>query len=82
LGLLDVPNDVQNNIRSIAAGNGFTCTMSVYEGNEFVNENTTHRGIHCWGDNSKGQALSPKVMCLNYHTTAINVDERFCPVVN
>lgn len=82
LGLLDVPDGVQNNIRSIAPGNGFTCTMSVYEGNEFVNENTTHRGIHCWGDNSKGQALSPKVMCLNYHTTAINVDERFCPVVN
>ena len=82
LGLLDVPNDVQNNIRSIAAGNGFTCTMSVYEGNEFVNENTTHRGVHCWGKNDVKQAVSPKVMCLNYHKTALNVDDRYCPVVN
>lgn len=80
-GLLDVPSGVQNNIRSVAAGNGFTCTMSVYDGNEFVG-NTTHNGFHCWGRNDKGQAVSPKVMCLNYHKTAVNPDERFCPKID
>ena len=79
--LLDVPQDAQSNIRSIAAGNGFTCTMSIYQGYEFV-ENTTHKGFHCWGNNDVGQAISPKVMCLNYHKTAVNRDERFCPKVN
>jgi hypothetical protein len=80
-GLLDVPIDVQSNIRSIAAGNGFTCTMSVYDGYEFV-ESTTHRGFHCWGNNDEGQAVSPKVMCLNYHNSIENIDERYCPKVN
>ncbi|MGR6870762.1 RCC1 domain-containing protein [Pseudomonas sp. HK3] len=79
--LLDVPQDVQNNIRSIAAGNGFTCTMSLYEGEAFVKQ-TTHKGFHCWGNNQQGQAVSPKVMCLNYHKTAVSTDDRYCPKVN
>ena len=79
--LLNVPAQVQDNIRSIAAGNGFSCAMSVYEGFEFL-ENTTHRGFHCWGKNDQGQALSPKVMCLNYHASSENVDDRFCPQVD
>lgn len=79
--LFNIPTDVQTNIRSIAAGDGFTCTASVYEGYEYVGQ-TTHKGVHCWGKNDEGQAVSPNVMCLNYHKSHVDIDSRFCPEVN
>lgn len=79
--LLAVPTTMQDNIRAITAGHGFTCAKNVYDGEDYLGS-TTHYGIHCWGENAERQAVSPDIMCANFHKTAEAFEDRFCPVVN
>lgn len=82
--LLDVPASINNNIRTISAGNGFTCASNTYSGfawstdSDGVFQPEEHKGILCWGKNDENQASAPNQLCLGYHSQAIEFDDRTC----
>jgi len=71
--LLVVPDLLKRNIRTLSAGNDFTCASRTYEGFEYQNT-TDHTAVECWGNNEENQTRSPKFLCVGFHDTRSRID--------
>jgi hypothetical protein len=73
---LTMPQSVQDSmamfsgqLKTIAAGKGYTCASFKYDGYSYRN-GTEHAAVECWGNNEFGEADVPRFLCLGFHATA------------